>query len=174
LIIGVLAIRCSLKASATLALGFPLAALALPFFDTSMAVLRRKLTGRSIYASDRGHLHHCLQRRGFSNRAVLLLVAAGASVTAIAALASLVIQNDLVAVATVVLIVCLFVATGLFGQAELLLVKKRVGAILAFRLGKNPKGVYQVQVRLQGCLEWEDLWTRLTKCAGQLNLDHLC
>ena len=48
--------------------------LTLPIFDTTAAIIRRKLTGRSIYTTDRGHLHHCLLRRGFSTWRVLLLV----------------------------------------------------------------------------------------------------
>ena len=58
----------------TVALAAPTALLTIPFFDTAAAILRRKLTGRSIYTTDRGHLHHCLQRRGLSNRWVLLWV----------------------------------------------------------------------------------------------------
>ena len=42
----------------------------------------RKLTGRSIYTTDRGHLHHRLLRRGFSNRSVLLCVSLFCLVTA--------------------------------------------------------------------------------------------
>ena len=64
LILGTLAIRCSLKGPATVALSAPLAVLAIPIFDSSAAILRRWLTGRSLYSPDRGHLHHNLQRHG--------------------------------------------------------------------------------------------------------------
>ena len=49
LVIGVVAIQGSLKGPATVALAAPLAVLTLPIFDTLAAIVRRKLTGRSIY-----------------------------------------------------------------------------------------------------------------------------
>ena len=74
LVIGSLAIKSSLKGPATVALAAPVAILAIPILDTTAAIFRRKLTGRSIYTTDRGHLHHCLLRQGFSKVAVLLFV----------------------------------------------------------------------------------------------------
>ncbi len=74
LAVGTLAVEGSLKAPATIALATPVVLLTLPILDTTAAILRRKLTGRSIYTTDRGHLHHCLLRRGLSTWRVLLLV----------------------------------------------------------------------------------------------------
>ena len=64
LLIGVLAVRSSLKGPAAVALTIPVALLSIPFFDTFAAIARRKLTGKSLYVPDREHFHHCLQRRG--------------------------------------------------------------------------------------------------------------
>ncbi len=41
------------------------AILIVPLFDSAMAIVRRKLTGRSIYTTDRAHLHHNIKERGF-------------------------------------------------------------------------------------------------------------
>ena len=56
LILGALAIRSALKGPATVVLSVPTAILAIPIFDVSMAIVRRRLTGRSIYTTDRGSL----------------------------------------------------------------------------------------------------------------------
>ena len=74
LFVGVLAVWSSVKESTVLA-SAPVAILALPLFDSSAAILRRWLTGRSIYATDRAHLHHLLQER-FGPRGMLVVVAA--------------------------------------------------------------------------------------------------
>ena len=55
----------------TLAIAMPVVLMILPIFDTFAAIIRRALTGRSIYTTDRGHLHHCLLRQGFSISAAL-------------------------------------------------------------------------------------------------------
>src|SRR5204863_5259620 len=71
LVVGVLAIQGSLKGPATAALAAPLALLTIPIFDTLAAIVRRKMTGRSVYATDRGHLHDCMLQRGLTARHVL-------------------------------------------------------------------------------------------------------
>ncbi len=45
----------------------------LPMMDTLLAIVRRRLTGRSIFSPDSNHFHHFLIRNGFTvKRAVLL------------------------------------------------------------------------------------------------------
>jgi len=61
----------------------PLLALGLPIFDTVMAIIRRLIKGKSIKAifkADKGHLHHLIVARGFSQKqAVLILYGIGAT-----------------------------------------------------------------------------------------------
>ena len=60
LVVGALAISGSLKGPGTVLLAAPLAVWTIPIFDSVAAILRRKLSGRSIYTTDRGHIHHRL------------------------------------------------------------------------------------------------------------------
>ena len=73
-LIGALSMESSLKSAATFTLITPLAVLCVPMFDTVMAIVRRKLSGRSIGAADRGHIHHRLQDSGFSRLQTLLVI----------------------------------------------------------------------------------------------------
>ena len=75
LVVGSLAIGGTMKGPATVAMAAPLAIWALPIFDSVAAILRRKLSGRSIYATDRGHLHHRLMAVFGKNTRVLAVVA---------------------------------------------------------------------------------------------------
>ena len=57
-----------------LPLALPLAAMALPFIDVMLAIVRRTAAGRSPFAPDKQHLHHRLLERGHSHaRAVLVM-----------------------------------------------------------------------------------------------------
>ena len=155
LVIGTLAIQGSYKAPATIVLAAPMALLTIPFFDTLAAVIRRKLTGRSIYTTDRGHLHHCLLRRGFSNRSVLLCVSVLCVVTAGGALASLALKQELVAVLVTLLVIGLLIVSRLFGHAEFILVRKQLTMFLRGLLRRRPtNGSYHTEVRLQGTADW--------------------
>jgi UDP-GlcNAc:undecaprenyl-phosphate/decaprenyl-phosphate GlcNAc-1-phosphate transferase len=175
LVVGVLAIESSLKGPATVALAGPLALLVIPIFDTSAAIVRRKLTGRSIYTTDRGHLHHVLQRSGMSNRSVLLLVAGLCLLASGGALLTLARNNELYALLSGASVVGILVVRRLFGHAEFLLIKERLLAVaVAVRYGHQTGRVHQLEVRLQGSADWNELWRDLTACAEQLNLRTVC
>jgi len=60
--------------AAMLPLFLPIAVLAVPILDLLLAVVRRRLAGRSPWHPDKQHLHHRLLERGHSHaRAVLLM-----------------------------------------------------------------------------------------------------
>jgi UDP-GlcNAc:undecaprenyl-phosphate GlcNAc-1-phosphate transferase len=118
LVIGVLALRSGLKGPATIALAAPTAICAIPILDTAMAIIRRTLTGRSVYATDRGHLHHCLLRHGLSRRATVLSIGALCTWTAVAALASVYRRNELLALVGILAVVGTLIVTRYFGHEE--------------------------------------------------------
>jgi UDP-GlcNAc:undecaprenyl-phosphate/decaprenyl-phosphate GlcNAc-1-phosphate transferase len=171
LAIGVLAIQSSLKGPATIALAAPLAALAVPILDTTAAILRRKLTGRSLYTTDRGHLHHCLLSRGFSNRRVLFLVSLFCLVTAAGALASLALKNELVAILAALAVAAILIGVRLFGYAEFMLAKQSLVTVTSSFLRLRPRAqAHATEVQLQGSANWKDLWDAFVTSAEDLNL----
>lgn len=55
----------------------PIIVLALPIFDTVYAIIRRIIKGKSIKAvfkADKGHLHHRLMKRGYSQKQAVLIL----------------------------------------------------------------------------------------------------
>lgn len=62
------------KSATLLALTAPLMTLAVPLLDAGLSVLRRFLRGQPIFRADRGHIHHRLLDRGFSQRTVALIL----------------------------------------------------------------------------------------------------
>ncbi|MEO0408245.1 MAG: undecaprenyl/decaprenyl-phosphate alpha-N-acetylglucosaminyl 1-phosphate transferase, partial [Cyanobacteria bacterium P01_A01_bin.135] len=63
----------------------PLAVWAVPILDSGAAIVRRRLTGRSIFAPDRGHLHHSLLTRGWSVRQATTFITLICGVTCLSA-----------------------------------------------------------------------------------------
>jgi len=172
LVVAVLAIHSALKGPATIVLPAPIAVLTIPIFDTMAAITRRKLTGRSLYTSDRGHLHHCLLRQGLSCRHVLYCVSCFCLLTAAGALTTLALNNELFAIFAVVLVVGLLIATRLFGYAEFLLIKDCLAsAVASFFSARAPSRAHQTEIRLQGTANWKQLWSKLTECADRLKLE---
>lgn len=175
LALGVMAIRASLKTPGTVMLAVPLALWTLPIFDTAAAILRRKLTGRSIYDSDRAHLHHRLMQR-IGHRMTLVYVGAASLLTSLAALLSVWWKFDLIAVVCGGLVVGLFVSLRLFGHTELWLALVRSRALLRSILlpwaSKTNDG-WEDAVSLQGTRQWSLLWEALTECAGRFDFVHV-
>lgn len=173
LVVGALAIRSSLKGPATVALAAPTAVWAVLIFDVSMAIVRRKLTGRSVYTTDRGHLHHTLLQRGFSGTRIVVWVGLLCAFCSAGALASIIYQNDFLAVGGAVAVVSTLVLTRFFGHSECALIVRSTKSFL-FSMLRLPAGGERKQEpfssRLQGDREWDALWERLTEYAERYDL----
>lgn len=78
--LGIISIQGTLKSYAAISIAIPLLVLGVPLFDTTFAIIRRILTGKSIAEADRGHLHHRLIDMGLSQRqsVVIMYTASGA------------------------------------------------------------------------------------------------
>jgi UDP-GlcNAc:undecaprenyl-phosphate GlcNAc-1-phosphate transferase len=139
-----------------------------------MAIVRRRLTGRSIYTTDRGHMHHCLVRQGHTGGRLLLIVGSLCSLTGVGAIASAAFGNELIAIITVATAFALLIATRSFGHAELNLLTNRVrrfaGSLLRRAADPNPV-LHDEQVRLHGKHKWEHLWETLRNFAQEQQLD---
>jgi UDP-GlcNAc:undecaprenyl-phosphate GlcNAc-1-phosphate transferase len=97
LMIGALSVEASLKGAGTLLLAAPLALWTIPIFDCSAAILRRKLTGKSIYSTDRGHIHHRLLERLGSNHLLLAVIGGIGLVCSAGAIGTVIFQSDWIA-----------------------------------------------------------------------------
>ncbi len=195
LVLGAVALKCSLKEYTTAALVLPTAIWTIPLFDATMAVVRRKLTGRSIYETDRGHLHHCLERKGFGGARLLVVMAILCAVTGLGAIAASSVEADeyggawisswlkivspasrpdLIAVVGAITAISLLVATRSFGHTEISLLSTRLrrltGSMLQ-RVGPERSVLHDEEVQLHGDHNWQELWETLTEFAERFEMD---
>lgn len=173
LVLGVLAIRSSLKGPATVALAAPTAIWTILIFDVGMAILRRKLTGRSLYTTDRSHLHHALQKRGYSIRRTVFVIGLLCMACGAGALASVALKSEWTAVLSAAAVVATLVVTRFFGHSEcrLLLQRMRNLAVSLVHL-PNRQGLIRKPLcsRFDGHREWEQLWQSLVEFAERFDL----
>lgn len=172
-VLGTLALRCQLKDVTTIAVAGPLAIWAIPIIDSAAALVRRKLTGRSMYVTDRGHIHHRLLTRGLSNRQALSLISGLCIITSLGAIASVCssiywhveFPFGLISFA---LVIILLVGTRIFGHSELVLLNNRIlGFGRSLFSGEAPRSS---SVQLQGSLDWEEAWEGLVEAAERFHL----
>jgi len=73
---AVLSLAGSQKGSTIVAIAIPLVSFGLPVTEAGLSLARRFVNGQSLFAGDRGHIHHKLLDRGMTQRqAVILLYA---------------------------------------------------------------------------------------------------
>ena len=138
--------------------------------DTTAAIVRRKLTGRGIAIGDRGHLHHVLQKRGLGTSRILVLVSALCVVVSLGALVSIYMQSDYAAIVSALMVALILVASGLFGGAELKLIRERIRNVYQRASGN----AIEMRVRLQGSADWASVWNNITLMAEELDLNAVC
>lgn len=173
--LGALAIQASLKGPGTVLLSVSLALWTIPIFDTAAAILRRKLTGRSIYTTDRAHLHHHLVDR-LGHKWALLCLGAASLVSSMAALLSVWSKNDLIALLCGGFVVLIFISLRLFGHSEMLLALLKLRELFrSFLLPGRRRDAkdWGEAVHLQGTRQWRLLWETLTECAVKLDFVQL-
>jgi UDP-GlcNAc:undecaprenyl-phosphate GlcNAc-1-phosphate transferase len=174
LMVGSVAITTSVKSSAAMAMAVPLAVWSIPILDTAAALLRRKLTGRSLFAPDRGHLHHSLLVRGWSVQQAQMFIALICATTCLSAVMSLYMGSEIIAIVTVIAVMLFLVFTRTFGHVEFALLANRVckGVPLLDRLTATA-GSRESSFQLQGSREWSKLWQAIVESADSHNLTRI-
>jgi UDP-GlcNAc:undecaprenyl-phosphate/decaprenyl-phosphate GlcNAc-1-phosphate transferase len=173
IIVGCLSIRATVKGAGTVLLAAPLAVMTIPILDSFAAILRRRMSGRSIYAADRGHLHHRLLARFGNKYKVLACVGVCSAITCGCALVSAWTKNDAVALVAALAVVATLAATGWFGRGEFVMLSSRLwraSCSLLRSADANKQAALQSTTRIQGSREWETLWATLTESAEKLGL----
>jgi hypothetical protein len=84
--LSALALAGAQKTPTIVAVAIPVVSFGLPVLETVLSVIRRFLSGKPLFTADRGHIHHKLLERGFSQRKVVLILY---SVSAVCGLLSL-------------------------------------------------------------------------------------
>lgn len=175
-VLAAISIRCALKQATSYAFFAPLALVAIPFLDTSAAIIRRKLTGRSIYAVDRGHLHHSLMRRGFGPRTSLVWVGLLCATTAAGGTFAFIFQQSEYAIVSVVIVVLVMIFGRLFGTAEVELMSNKartLGKRLIRKGHHESEKFHQSTVQLQGDRNWNEIWKELCEFSDQHEINEI-
>ncbi|MBN1810003.1 MAG: undecaprenyl/decaprenyl-phosphate alpha-N-acetylglucosaminyl 1-phosphate transferase [Planctomycetes bacterium] len=85
-LLAAVSIPSTQKATAVLAMAVPIAALALPIVDTTLAVARRIARRKSVFSGDALHVHHRLLRMGINHPGAALVIYGMSAFSAMVAL----------------------------------------------------------------------------------------
>ncbi|MBS0261780.1 MAG: undecaprenyl/decaprenyl-phosphate alpha-N-acetylglucosaminyl 1-phosphate transferase [Planctomycetes bacterium] len=170
-LVGALSLDAAAKKAAGLTLAIPVVLLSVPMFDTSMAILRRKLNGRNIGQGDREHIHHVLRDRGLTPSQTLLQICLMCGTTAAAVLVSTVFNNDLIAISVCVVLFSVLIARKVFGFNEARLLLQHIqafGALLKWMPETLQAKFVVVRVENAAAPAERELWERIVRRAERL------
>lgn len=170
-LIGALAIESSLKQAAGFMLAVPLVLISIPVFDTAMAIVRRKLSGRGIGEADRGHIHHRLQDRGLSRTQALLALVAMCSTMALVTIVSVFFESELIAIAACAATLCGLIVARIFGDHEVSLAWRHleaVGTLIADSSGVFRSRILLARLHAADSPRWQQHWERLCQRVGEM------
>jgi UDP-GlcNAc:undecaprenyl-phosphate GlcNAc-1-phosphate transferase len=118
LVVGLLGMQSTIKTTAALSITAPLVVMTLPMFDTALALVRRKLSGRRFDSADRQHVHHRLLDRGMNPWLVLGILGTLCLATGVAATIGTFMHSDAVAWVTAAMLLILGIRLRLLGNYE--------------------------------------------------------
>jgi UDP-GlcNAc:undecaprenyl-phosphate/decaprenyl-phosphate GlcNAc-1-phosphate transferase len=72
--LGAFALVGAQKTSTIVAVAIPVVSFGLPILETAISIMRRFLLGQPLFTADRGHIHHKLLERGFSQRQAVIIL----------------------------------------------------------------------------------------------------
>jgi UDP-GlcNAc:undecaprenyl-phosphate GlcNAc-1-phosphate transferase len=153
----------SQKSATLLGMTAPLMALAVPLIDTGVAVARRWMSGKPIFGADRGHVHHMLLKKGWTQRRAVLALYGVSGVCAGLSLVTSAGGEQMAGAA--LLVFCLAAWTGLqflgyaeFGAAGRMFrpgtFRKAVGAHVVLKSGEERLKASQNGEEQYAALEW--------------------
>lgn len=175
-ILGILGIQSTLKTSTTLSITAPLVVMTFPMFDTFLALVRRRLTGRPFDAADRQHIHHRLLDRGMGPWIVLGTIGSLCLATGVAAFAATVVRSDLLAWATALTLLILVVRLRWFGYHEWRLAVAAAGRVWAsvrrYRTWLGPRRTRPMRRKLAR-LPARQVWAALVERAQAWNVTRM-
>ncbi len=153
----------------------PLIALGIPILDTTFAMARRFIEGRSMMSADRNHIHHRLIKLGFGQRrAVATLVGTSAAATsAVVVAATMGDTAQLCALAVATLGLCLlFSASGAIRISESMDAFRQV-ASSARAVSDEKHAVDELALAFREATCLEEWWRVVTKAGHILGFSEL-
>lgn len=173
LMVAAVAIECSIKQQAAFVLSVPIAICAIPILDAGAALVRRVTTGQSVFAADRGHLHHALLLRGWSVEQTVTFISALATLTSVAALVSFFTNNDAYALVATAGVFLSLAGSRMFGHTEVRLIASRLRGLLrrmVWRRRRQAAPAIESALQFQGTREWQNLWSALRETLPLYNV----
>lgn len=171
-LLSAIALAGSQKSPTVVAVAIPVVSLGLPILDVAVAVIRRFLSGKRLFAPDREHIHHKLLGRGVSHRQAVLVLY---GVSACFGFLSLLLLNPRGTAAAMVLVVAgigVLIGVQQLGYPEFVELGRAANRTLNQRqVLANDISVRRAAGALESCASLPQFCQILRKCLEPVGID---
>lgn len=162
---------CATTSPTLTTLALPVLALGVPILDTFFSMIRRFIERRSLFAPDKGHVHHRLLELGFKHRdAVLVIYIVTVGCTGLGLLMFVASEwgSLVIFVCVVALLLQFFYVAGSIRLGKAFKALQRRNAII--RVSRNEIRTFEdLQLVFRQVENTSGLWTATCKAANQLD-----
>lgn len=167
---------CEAKSATLVGIALPALVLGVPILDTTFTMIRRRiLDRRSMFAAERGHIHHRLLDMGLHQRTVVLIMYAVTLVGAGLGVVMLVVSgaNQIrVLAGGVLFLFVVFAVSGTTRIRETIAAMKRNKAIA--RKQRTEQSVFEdAQLRVREAKTFDAWWEAVCIMASEMEIDRL-
>lgn len=165
-------VMSNMKSYSLVGLALPVLALGVPIFDTLFTMMRRTLDRRSIFAPDRGHIHHRIVDMGLRHRQAVLLMYGATVLAAGVGLIMMMTRHVFAVLVFVGALVPLVVMFRVFGAVRLreALVSLQRNRAIAKEARNQQNGFEEMQLRLRETDNLDQWWRVIRRAARRLGL----
>ena len=165
-------VMTNMKSYSLVGLALPVVALGVPIFDTLFTMMRRTLDRRSIFAPDRGHIHHRIVDMGLRHRQAVILMYGATALAAGAGLFMMLTRHLFAVLVFVGALVPLVVMFRVFGAVRLreALASLQKNRAIAKEARQQQNGFEEMQMRLRETDNLDQWWRVMRRAARRLGL----
>ena len=168
-ILAVVSVRGSTKGVTAFSILASAMALGLPLLDTSLAVVRRMLTGKPLMGADQDHIHHRLLRLGLSQRQVVMALYGLSTFLAMIALATSFLRSHkvLLTILFIALAGILLVSMRYLGYVQYIREERRNMFLhdLFNGVATRTDALLRLRSELETSSSWDEVWNALVRLA---------
>jgi UDP-GlcNAc:undecaprenyl-phosphate/decaprenyl-phosphate GlcNAc-1-phosphate transferase len=172
-LLGAYGVLWSDKSATLLGMMAPLMAVAIPLFDTGLAIVRRFLRAQPIFEGDRGHIHHQLLARGFTPKRAVMILYGVCGVAAALSLLLDVFQASFGGVIIVLFCGAAWIAIHGLGYAEFGIAGRMIRARTFQRLLNAHVSLRRFETELRSAPDLDACWTAIAKISAEFDFDEV-
>jgi UDP-GlcNAc:undecaprenyl-phosphate GlcNAc-1-phosphate transferase len=167
--LGCFGLIWSQRSGSMLGIAAPLMTLALPLIDVCLSIGRRYLRNVPIFQGDRGHIHHMIVARGFTQRTAALIMYGVCVIAALLALMETFGGYQFHGLIIIIFCVLVYVGVNYLGYVEISAARRTLSRKMVLRVVKEEIYLQELTKSVATIVTLQDCWAVVLNVCKDMN-----